>query len=70
MMVWGLSMLAGIGFTMSLFIGSLSFEGDQMMNMVRLGVMSGSFLSAVVGYLVLKHATQTSAAEVSPAKAA
>jgi NhaA family Na+:H+ antiporter len=58
MMVWGISMLAGIGFTMSLFIGSLSFEGDAMMNMVRLGVMTGSVLSAVVGYLVLKRATQ------------
>lgn len=62
MMVWGLSMLAGIGFTMSLFIGSLSFEGDAMMNMVRLGVMTGSVLSAVVGYLVLKRATQGHAA--------
>jgi NhaA family Na+:H+ antiporter len=58
MMVWGISMLAGIGFTMSLFIGSLSFEGDEMMNMVRLGVMTGSVLSAVAGYLVLKRATQ------------
>jgi NhaA family Na+:H+ antiporter len=58
MMVWGISMLAGIGFTMSLFIGSLSFEGDAMMNMVRLGVMTGSVLSAVAGYLVLKRATQ------------
>ena len=62
MMVWGISMLAGIGFTMSLFIGSLSFEGDAMMNMVRLGVMTGSVLSAVVGYLVLKRATQGHAA--------
>jgi NhaA family Na+:H+ antiporter len=69
MMVWGLSMLAGIGFTMSLFIGSLSYEGDAMMNMVRLGVMSGSALSAVLGYLVLRRATQESA-EVAVAKAA
>jgi NhaA family Na+:H+ antiporter len=61
MMVWGISMLAGIGFTMSLFIGSLSFEGDAMMNMVRLGVMTGSVLSAVVGYLVLRRATQGAA---------
>lgn len=70
MMVWGISMLAGIGFTMSLFIGSLSFEGDEMMNMVRLGVMTGSVLSAVVGYLVLRRATQGHAAEApSGAKA-
>lgn len=70
MMVWGLSMLAGIGFTMSLFIGSLSYEGDEMMNMVRLGVMTGSVFSAVVGYLVLKRATATVAAEAPSAKAA
>jgi NhaA family Na+:H+ antiporter len=57
MMIWGLSMLAGIGFTMSLFIGSLSFEGDAEMNMVRLGVMLGSVLSAVLGYIVLRRAT-------------
>ena len=69
-MVWGLSMLAGIGFTMSLFIGSLSYQGDAMMNMVRLGVMSGSALSAIVGYLVLKRATEASAVEAAPAKAA
>ena len=65
MMVWGISMLAGIGFTMSLFIGSLSFEGDAMMNMVRLGVMTGSVLSAVAGYLVLKRATQGHASGVT-----
>lgn len=58
MMIWGLSILAGIGFPMSLFIGSLSFEGDAMMNMVRLGVMSGSMVAAVAGYVVLRRATQ------------
>jgi NhaA family Na+:H+ antiporter len=59
MMVWGLSMLAGIGFTMSLFIGSLSYEGDAMMNMVRVGVMMGSAIAAICGYLVLRQATKT-----------
>lgn len=58
MMIWGLSMLAGIGFTMSLFIGSLSFAGDQMMNMVRLGVLAGSAVAAAAGYLVLRRATR------------
>ncbi len=55
-MVWGLSMLAGIGFTMSLFIGSLSYPGDEMMNMVRLGVLLGSAVAAVCGYVVLRTA--------------
>lgn len=55
-MIWGLSMLAGIGFTMSLFIGSLSYPGDEMMNMVRLGVLMGSAIAAVAGYGVLRMA--------------
>jgi NhaA family Na+:H+ antiporter len=61
MMIWGLSMLAGIGFTMSLFIGSLSFTGEAEMNLVRLGVMLGSVLSAVAGYIVLRRATGATA---------
>ena len=61
MMIWGISMLAGIGFTMSLFIGSLSYQGDAMMNMVRLGVMLGSAVAAIAGYLVLRRATRVPA---------
>ncbi len=52
--VWGVSALAGVGFTMSLFIGSLSFADPALMNHVRLGVLSGSFLSALLGYGVLR----------------
>jgi NhaA family Na+:H+ antiporter len=51
--IYGLACLAGIGFTMSLFIGGLSFADPALMNAVRLGVLSGSALSAVVGYVVL-----------------
>jgi Na+:H+ antiporter, NhaA family len=53
---WGVSLLAGIGFTMSLFIGSLAFasEGVDMMSRVRLGIIMGSFLSGVCGYFCLK----------------
>ncbi len=57
-MIYGLSCLAGIGFTMSLFIGSLSFDDQTLMNAVRLGVLSGSGLSAVLGFVVLKIATR------------
>ncbi|WP_442902549.1 Na+/H+ antiporter NhaA [Frigidibacter sp. MR17.24] len=56
MQVWGVACLAGIGFTMSLFIGSLSFSDAALMNEVRLGVLLGSFLSAVVGYVLLRTA--------------
>lgn len=52
--VVGVGFIAGIGFTMSLFVGVLAFEGmDQMMNQVRLGVLSGSTLAALIGALIL-----------------
>ena len=51
--IYGLACLAGIGFTMLLFIGGLSFADPALMNAVRLGVLSGSALSAVLGYAIL-----------------
>jgi NhaA family Na+:H+ antiporter len=52
--IYGVSALAGIGFTMSLFIGGLSFADPDQMNAVRLGVLSGSILSAIIGFSVLR----------------
>ena len=55
--VYGVSLLAGIGFTMSLFIGQLAFPGDPALaDEVRLGVLGGSLLAAAAGYLVLRFA--------------
>ncbi|RLL65379.1 Na+/H+ antiporter NhaA [Paenirhodobacter hankyongi] len=54
--LYGIACLAGIGFTMSLFIGSLNFETDDKMNAVRMGVLAGSLISAVLGYTVLRIA--------------
>jgi Na+:H+ antiporter, NhaA family len=51
--IFGVAALAGIGFTMSLFIGSLSFSDLAQMNAVRLGVLTGSILSACLGFAVL-----------------
>lgn len=53
--LYGVSLIAGIGFTMSLFIGSLAFEGDTggMADQVKLGVLVGSLLSAICGAVVL-----------------
>ena len=53
--LYGVSLLCGIGFTMSLFIGSLAFEQTDAsyMNSVKIGVILGSFLSAVVGSWVI-----------------
>jgi Na+:H+ antiporter, NhaA family len=53
--LYGVAILGGIGFTMSLFIGSLAFPDDATREAeVRLGVLAGSILSAVVGWLVLR----------------
>ena len=53
--LYGVSVLAGIGFTMSLFIGSLAFEGDAggIIDQVKLGVLVGSLLSATAGAAIL-----------------
>jgi NhaA family Na+:H+ antiporter len=53
----GLGCLAGIGFTMSLFIGGLSFGEGAEMNAVRFGVLAGSALSAVLGFALLRRGT-------------
>jgi NhaA family Na+:H+ antiporter len=55
-MLWGASLLCGIGFTMSLFIGSLAFEHGDMLqtSAVKLGVIGGSLVSGIAGFLVLK----------------
>ena len=56
--LYGVAILGGIGFTMSLFIGSLAFEcaGDACINMAdeRIGILAGSLFSGVMGYLILK----------------
>ncbi len=55
--LYGVAIICGVGFTMSLFIGSLAyqgFEGDYS-RLVRLGVLAGSLISGVVGYFVLRN---------------
>jgi len=54
--LYGVSLLAGIGFTMSLFIGSLAFADPEHQNLIRIGVISGSILSGLVGASVLTFA--------------
>jgi NhaA family Na+:H+ antiporter len=51
--LWGTSILTGIGFTMSLFIGTLAFGESDTEAVMRLGVLVGSALSAIVGAAVL-----------------
>jgi len=54
MEIYGLSVLTGIGFTMSLFISSLAFEeGATNLDADRLGILAGSFASALLGFVIL-----------------
>jgi len=68
--IYGLACLAGIGFTMSLFIGSLSFGDPELMNAVRVGVLSGSLVSGVIGFAVLRLTASVEEDEEEPVPAA
>jgi len=59
--LYGVSLLAGIGFTMSLFIGTLAFSDSEHQDAVRLGVLVGSLLSALVAAIVLGWARSPAA---------
>ena len=52
--IYGAALLCGVGFTMSLFIGGLAFAGDNTLFDERLGIIMGSIVSGVAGYLMLK----------------
>jgi len=56
--LYGVSVLTGIGFTMSLFINTLAFNDTQIYDYAdKLAILLGSFLSAIVGYLILRIKT-------------
>jgi Na+:H+ antiporter, NhaA family len=52
--IWGVSLLCGVGFTMSLFIGGLAYSDAGLSDAVKIGVLMGSFSSALAGYCVLR----------------
>lgn len=56
--VYGISVLCGIGFTMSLFIGNLAFAGSPLLiDEVKVGVLAGSVLAALAGILILRFSS-------------
>lgn len=62
--LYGVALLCGIGFTMSLFIGGLAFDDLQHQASIRLGVLVGSIISGVLGFMVLYFAPP--AQEIAP----
>lgn len=56
--IYAVALLAGIGFTMSLFIGFLAFDTAAMHHQVKLGVIVGSALSAILGAVVIRASTR------------
>ncbi len=61
--IWGVSVLCGIGFTMSLFIGELAFPGSGeaarlLRDEAKIGILTGSLISAVLGYTILRLTTE------------
>ena len=52
--IYGVSLLCGIGFTMSIFIGLLSYQSELLQAETKIGVLTGSALSAICGYVLLR----------------
>jgi NhaA family Na+:H+ antiporter len=55
--VYGAGWLAGIGFTMSLFISDLAFPDSPLVNVAKIGILAASVIAGVVGWLILRGAT-------------
>ena len=61
-----MSLLAGIGFTMSLFIADLAFGLSASLTEAKAGILAGSLLAGVIGYLYLRFTTSVKPADGVP----
>ena len=69
MQTWGIATLCGIGFTMSLFIATLSYFGnDELYNEAKIGVLSGTLVSLILGYVILRFAAPNPASPQAEAR--
>jgi NhaA family Na+:H+ antiporter len=55
----GCAWLGGIGFTMSLFIATLAFEGTTLLDSVKVGILGGSILSGIAGAIIVRRGTRS-----------
>ena len=55
MHIYGASWLAGIGFTMSLFISDLAFAGSSLLDVAKLGILAASLIAGIAGFLILRR---------------
>lgn len=63
--LYGIALLCGIGFTMSLFIGALAFTDAASVDATKIGVLAGSLASAVIGFLLLRLKSAAPAQDVA-----
>jgi NhaA family Na+:H+ antiporter len=59
--LYGCAWLGGIGFTMSLFIAALAFEGTQLVEAAKIGILGGSIVAGVVGASLMRHGLRSRA---------
>jgi NhaA family Na+:H+ antiporter len=64
--IYGAGILAGIGFTMSLFIAGLAFSDDTIINLSKIGILTASLIAGVVGFLFLKTALNKTNVKMKP----
>jgi len=68
--IFGVGWLAGIGFTMSLFVSGLAFKSGPALEQAKMGILAGSLVAGVTGYLVLRWALPSAPAAAAPRAAA
>jgi NhaA family Na+:H+ antiporter len=63
--IYGAGILAGIGFTMSLFITNLAFTSEEISNIAKVGILAASLISGITGYLILRNSGRKETSEKS-----
>jgi len=61
--LFGVSLLGGLGFTMSLFIANLAYEDEALITAAKMGVIIGSLVAGVSGYLILRFTLKEKTSE-------